>query len=388
MNKTLYLIKLGEIALKGQNRGLFEKSLKDNIKYKLRPYSNRLLRQKGRLFLEVDGEAPLATIHHALATTFGIVGFARAIKCNKEIDAITRSAIELTSQEHFLEGTATFKVESRRSDKSFPLDSYGLSAHLGGAILKAQEGLKVSVREPDRTLYVEIRDQAYLYYSPKGGLGGLPVGSAGRGMLLLSGGIDSPVSGYLMAKRGLKLEAVYYHTYPYTSDEARGKVVSLAESLSPYLNSLVLHIIPFTPIQLHIAATSPVREHTLLMRACMMRIANLLATERSCQAIITGESLSQVASQTVESLAFTNSLSTLPVFRPLIGLDKGVIIDMAKEIGTYETSILPFDDCCTLFSPKHPVVRPNLETLRESYAKMAIEGLYSEALEKREELHL
>ncbi len=388
MEKTLYLIRLGEIALKGQNRGLFEKRLKDNIKSKLRPFKNRLLRQKGRLFLEVEGDAPAERVHHALATTFGIVGFARAIRCHKTIEAITEAAIELSGEKHFLEGSATFKVESRRSDKSFPLDSYGISSHLGAAILKAQESLKVSVREPDQILYVEIRDQAYLYYSPKGGLGGLPVGSGGRGMLLLSGGIDSPVSGYMMAKRGLKLEAVYYHTYPYTSDEAKQKVVTLAETLAPYLNSVTLHIIPFTPIQLQIAETGPVREHTLLMRACMMKIANLLAVERHCQAIVTGESLSQVASQTVESLAFTNSMSALPVFRPLIGLDKEVIVDMAKEIGTYETSILPFDDCCTLFSPKHPVVRPELEVLQNSYARMEIEGLYAEAIEKREVLYL
>ncbi|MFA5467828.1 MAG: tRNA uracil 4-sulfurtransferase ThiI [Sphaerochaetaceae bacterium] len=388
MDTTLYLIKLGEIALKGQNRAFFEKKLKENIKEKLRPYNNRLLRQKGRLFLEVEQATPSSIVHHALTTTAGIVGYARSIKCHKALDSIIEAAISLTGEQHFLEGTETFKVETRRADKSFPLDSYTISSALGTAILNSHPQLKVSVRNPHKTLYVEIRDQAYLYYSPQGGLSGLPVGTAGRGMLMLSGGIDSPVSGYLMAKRGLKLESIYYHSYPYTSDEAKEKVIRLGEILSPYLNSLVLHIVPFTPIQLHIAANGPVREHTLLMRACMMKIANLLATKRDCQAIVTGESLSQVASQTVESLAFTNSMSNLPVFRPLIGLDKAFIIELAKEIGTYETSILPFDDCCTLFSPKHPVVRPDLATLQKSYAKMEIEGLYAEAVEKCETLHL
>ena len=236
----------------------------------------------------MDGDAPAEQIHHALATTFGIVGFARAIRCPKTIEAITEAAVELSGEKHFLEGSATFKVESRRADKSFPLDSYAISSQLGAAILKARESLKVSVREPDQTLYVEIRIKPTSTTLLRGL--GLPVGSAGRGMLLLSGGIDSPVSGYMMAKRGLKLEAVYYHTYPYTSDEAKQKVVTLAETLAPYFNSVTLHIIPFTPIQLQIAATGPVREHTLLMRACMMKIANLLAVERYCQAIVTGES--------------------------------------------------------------------------------------------------
>lgn len=388
MDKSLYLVRLGEIALKGQNQSFFERKLKDNIKQKLRPYHNRLLRQRGRFFIEIDAEAPESVIHHALSTTFGIVGFSKALRCAKNMEAISRAAAELTSQPAFLKETNTFKVETVRSDKGFPLESYDISAQLGHEILTAQKHLQVNVRQPDKILYVEIRDHAYLFCSPEVGLGGLPVGTAGRGMLMLSGGIDSPVAAYYMAKRGLKLEAVYYHAYPYTSDEAKEKVLSLARILSPYNNRITVHVVPFTDIQLHIKATSQTKEHTLLMRACMMRIANMLAKKRDCLAIVTGESLSQVASQTLESLAFTNSMSELPVFRPLIGMDKQEIVATSIKIGTYETSILPYDDCCTLFSPKHPLVRPDTAILQSNYAKMGVEGLLEQALLQTEVFEL
>ncbi len=388
MDKTLYLVKLGEIALKGQNRAFFERKLKENIKQKLRPFQNRLLRQRGRFFIEIDAEAPEELVHNALSTTFGIVGFSKAVRCAKNMEAVSKAAAQITSQPAFLDNTKTFKVETVRSDKSFPLESYDISSQLGHEILLAQSHLTVDVHEPDKILYVEIRDHAYLFCSPESGLGGLPVGTAGRGMLMLSGGIDSPVAAYHMAKRGLKLEAVYYHAYPYTSDEAKEKVLSLARILSPYTNRLTVHVVPFTDVQLHIKATSQEKENTLLMRACMMRIANMVAKKRDCLAIVTGEALSQVASQTLESLAFTNSMSDLPVFRPLIGMDKHEIVTTSIQIGTYETSILPYDDCCTLFSPKHPLVRPNTAILQANYAKMEIEGLLEQALSQAEVFEL
>ncbi|MEA5033074.1 MAG: tRNA uracil 4-sulfurtransferase ThiI [Sphaerochaeta sp.] len=384
MEMTLYLVRLGEISLKGQNRDFFERKLKDNIKYKLRPYRSRFTKQKGRLFIEVDAEAPEELVRQAISTSFGVVGFSKALKCAKNMEAVSEAAATLTSRPSFLDGVQTFKVETVRADKKFPMQSYDISGQLGYEILTANPQLKVNVRQPDRILHVEIRDHAYLYASPEPGPGGLPVGTAGRGMLMLSGGIDSPVAAYRMAKRGLRQEAVYFHAYPYTSDEAKEKVISLAKILSPYCSGITLHVVPFTDVQLHIKTHSHEEENTLLMRACMMRIANVLAKKRNCLAIVTGESLSQVASQTLESLAFTNSMSDLPVFRPLVGMDKGEIVVTSRMIGTYETSILPYEDCCTIFSPKHPLVRPEKEKLTEVYDSMGIEALLDQALEDAE----
>lgn len=384
MEMTFYLVRLGEISLKGQNRDFFERKLKDNIKYKMRPYRSRFTKQKGRLFIEVDAEAPEEMVRQAISTSFGVVGFSKALKCAKNMEAISKAAATLTSRPSFLDGVQTFKVETVRADKKFPLQSYDISGQLGYEILTANPQLKVNVRQPDRILHVEIRDHAYLYASPEPGPGGLPVGTAGRGMLMLSGGIDSPVAAYRMAKRGLRQEAVYFHAYPYTSDEAKEKVISLAKILSPFCSGITLHVVPFTDVQLHIKTHSHEEENTLLMRACMMRIANALAKKRNCLAIVTGESLSQVASQTLESLAFTNSMSELPVFRPLIGMDKGEIVVTSRMIGTYETSILPYEDCCTIFSPKHPLVRPEKEKLTEVYDSMGIEALLDQAVEAAE----
>lgn len=388
MDTTLYLVRLGEISLKGMNRSFFEKKLKDNIKYKLRPYKNFFKKQKGRLFIEVENTAPEEQVRSALATSFGVVGFSRALTCKKEMSEIIKAALELAGRTSFLDGSRTFKVETVRADKSFPLTSYDISGELGHQILLAQPQLSVDVHHPDKTVYVEIRDKAYLYASPEPGPGGLPVGTAGRGMLMLSGGIDSPVAAYRMAKRGLRQEAVYFHAYPYTSDEAKEKVIQLARILSPYCSGITLHVVPFTDVQLHIKTHSREEENTLLMRACMMRIANKIAQKRDCLAIVTGESLSQVASQTLESLAFTNSMSQLPVFRPLVGMDKNEIVDTSRKIGTYETSILPYDDCCTIFSPKHPLVRPKLEALQASYHAMEIELLMDQAIADAEVIPL
>ncbi|MHC1693292.1 MAG: tRNA uracil 4-sulfurtransferase ThiI [Sphaerochaetaceae bacterium] len=384
MERKLYLVKLGEISLKGLNREFFERKLKDNIKYKLRPYHSHCDRQKGRLFFEIDGEAPDDLIHAALSTSFGVTGFSRALKCEKNMEAIFQAARILIGQTSFTEGKTGFKVETVRADKSFPVRSYDVSAELGGLVLDTFPSMHVDVKTPQSVLYVEIRDAVYLYTSPSNGLGGLPVGTSGRGLLMLSGGIDSPVAGYRMAKRGLRQEAVYFHAYPYTSDEAKQKVIALSRILTSYCSGITLHVVPFTDVQLKIKVTSRSEENTLLMRACMVKIANKIALNRNCQCIVTGESLAQVASQTLESLIFTDSMSEMTVFRPLIGMDKGEIIDTARKIGTYETSILPFEDCCTIFSPKHPLVRPDKQHITEAYQKMDIEALLDEAVAKTE----
>jgi thiamine biosynthesis protein ThiI len=388
VDTKLYLIKQGEIALKGQNRNLFEKQLKDNIKSKLRPYHNVFSRQKGRMFIEIDQSAPLSHIKHALSTTFGIVGYSQALRCSKNMDDITQVALTLSHQSEFIDGISTFKVETVRADKGFPLTSYEISAHLGAAILQEHPQLKVNVRTPDRILYVEVRDKVYLYSSQTKGLGGLPVSSAGKAMLMLSGGIDSPVASYMMAKRGLKQEAIYFHAYPYTSDEAKEKVLSLAKILSPYLQGLTVHVVPFTECQLYMKAHAPEEQQTLIMRAAMVQLSEKLAMQRGCKALITGEALSQVASQTIESLNFTNSMASLTVLRPLVGMDKVEIIDIARQIGTYETSILPYEDCCTIFSPKHPLVKPDVEFMRESYFSLNLEALIDKALQEVETVFL
>jgi len=384
---TLYLVRLGEISLKKMNRDMFEAKLKHNIKYKLRPFQSRITKQKGRMFVQVDEKAPDELVNHALATTFGIVGFAKALSCPKQFEEIVKIATTIVD-EPFFNSASTFKVETVRADKTFPMKSYDISAELGHLVLGRHQNMTVDVHNPQRILYVEIRDKAYLYTSDHSGPGGLPVGTAGRGMLMLSGGIDSPVAGYRMAKRGLRLEAVYFHAYPYTSDLAKEKVIALGKILSPFCSQLHLHVVPFTDVQLHIKSHAHEEETTLLMRACMVRITTELAAQRGCKCIVTGEALSQVASQTLQSIAFTDSMTELPVFRPLIGMDKEEIVQTARAIGTFDTSILPYEDCCTIFSPKHPLVKPNLESIRNSYELMDIELLLKEALENTELIRL
>jgi thiamine biosynthesis protein ThiI len=387
--RVLYLIRLGEIYLKGTNRGYFEKQLRRNISRKIRHLAPRYRVQKGRFFLEADEPERTGEIERALATTMGIVGFSRAIMCEKRYETISSKTIDLV-RDHVGKEPVTFKIEARRADKGFEMDSYGIARALGKDLLDAVDTLTVDVRNPRITVFVEIRDRCYVYLSSTHarGPGGLPVGAAGRGLLMLSGGIDSPVAGYLMAGRGMRLEAVYFHTYPYTSDDALEKVKTLARTLSPYLNGLKLHVINFTPAQLHINSHAQPKAYTLLMRRAMVAISDMIAGHRHIQALITGESLSQVASQTIESLSFTQGAATMPVLRPLIGLDKEHIISIARKIGTYDTSILPYEDCCTIFSADHPIVRPDKETMMSLYESMGIEELLQEACDSRETISL
>ena len=381
-NSTLYLVRLGEISLKGLNRDYFEKRLKQNIKNKLKPYRTQVSKQKGRLYFEIHNDCPEEITRQAFKTTFGVVGFSKCVSCEKDIEAIKEVAATLIKGEPFASGTGSFKSISTRADKQFPLTSYQIDCELGGVVLDAYPSMHVDVKNPDKIIHCEIRDKAYLYTSPEEGPGGLPVTTAGKGMLLLSGGIDSPVAAYKMSQRGLKMECIYFHAYPYTSELALDKVKKLASLIAPYMQGTRLHVVPFTEPQLWIREHSPEDEHTLMFRACMMKVANKISVKQEGNCIVTGEALSQVASQTLESMSFTDSMSDQLVLRPLVGMDKQEIMNLAKKIETYETSILPYEDCCVIFSPRHPLVRPNKETVTQHYLDMGIEDLLEDAINK------
>lgn len=385
MMNNLYLIKIGEISLKKGNRAQFEKQLRFNIKKKLNSPS-KITIQRGRFFLETD-ENNIQNIQYALSTTPGLVGFSRAVKVKKDIESIKKAALDFATELTKEFPTGTFKIETRRADKGFKYSSYEISSLVGEYLLDSIHSLKVDVHNPDWTINIEVRDLAYVYGAQEKGAGGLPVGSAGKGMLLLSGGIDSPVAGYLMAKRGLRMDAVYFHAYPYTSDDALEKVKSLAEKIAPFLSGLSLFVVPFTEFQLLLKQKAREEEITLLMRAGMVKIAELISKNRGNICLVTGESLSQVASQTVQSIRYTGSETDLPIFRPLIGMDKEDIIKIAKSIDTFETSILPFEDCCTIFSPKHPLVNPDISKLKNSFTMLEGKELLKEASEKAERIY-
>lgn len=385
---NLYLIRLGEISLKGMNRNFFEKKLKNNIKLKIHPHRSLLTREKGRFYLYVDKQCPEETVIRTLQTTFGVVGFSKAIVCTKDWNEIVNSAKTLIENEPFSDGRGTFKVECRRGDKSFFMNSYQIESELGGVVLDRYPEMKVKVRNPEKELRVEVREKVYLYTSPVPGPGGLPVGTAGKGLLLLSGGIDSPVAFWRMAKRGLKQDCLYFHAYPYTSDMALQKVKDLARIVAPYNQGTNLIVVNFTETELWIKDHSKEEEHTLMMRACMMKVANKIARARDCKVLVTGEALGQVASQTLESMCFTNSMSEIPVLRPLVAMDKEEIIATARQIGTFETSILPYDDCCVIFSPKHPLVRPELEQEKKSFTEMNIDELLDKCVSEAEEFEI
>ncbi|MDY4067169.1 tRNA uracil 4-sulfurtransferase ThiI [Bullifex sp.] len=377
--KKLYLIKLGEISLKGQNRALFENRLRHNIKDKLRPYHSNVVKQKGRIFFYIDPECPDEVIDKALSTTFGIIAYAEAVVCEKNMDLIREKA-EYLIKKAGLTGKESFKVQSRREDKGFELSSYQISCDLADLIHNIYPDMRVDLTNPDFVLNVEIRSEAYLYTSQKKGIGGLPSGTAGKGILLLSGGIDSPVAGFEMAKRGVNLDCLYFHAYPYTSDEALEKVKTLAKLISPYLGGTRLFVVPFTQQQLYIRDNAYEDETTLMFRACMMQVAERLCNERGYNAIITGEALSQVASQTLPAMAFTDSMTDYLVLRPLVGMDKEEIISISKKIGTYETSILPFEDCCVIFSPKHPVTNPDKKLMTKHFEKLDMGQMLDKAV--------
>jgi len=380
--RTFFLIKPGEIELKRGNKREFTQRLKDQIHRRLRGLHFELEEYPGRFFVSVDeqdSETALFILQHCP----GINGVARAIKTEKQVDSIVHAAIECAAAE-VAAGAHSFKVETRRSDKSFPLDSYGMAAVAGDAVLKHFPSLRVDVHTPDFVLMVEIRERAYVYSATAPGPRGLPVGCQGKGLLLLSGGIDSPVAGYMMAKRGLALEGVYFHTYPYTSAEAQQKVERLAARIAVWSGGVYLWIVPFTEVQMAIARGPREEANTLMLRMAMMQAAELIGQIINAQAIVTGESLGQVASQTAENMRLSQSRTSLPVFRPLIGIDKEETIAIARRIGTYEISILPYEDCCVLFSPKHPILKPKYEELLQYYTSLDLDNLISKAVEHAE----
>jgi thiamine biosynthesis protein ThiI len=388
---TTYLLKPGELTLKGGNREGFERTLRRNLLALLRGSGASVETANGRFFVHVPEEA-LSRTEDALAHLLGIAGWAKSRVCGKTQAEVLEACVA-EGRALFEAGVRTFKIEARRTDKSFPLDSYGIRREAGAAVLAAVSGLTVDVHRPQRIIEVEIREKAYIYSvsrsSPEQqesgrGRRGLPVGTAGRGLLLLSGGIDSPAAGYLMASRGMKIDAVYFHAYPYTSGEARQKVISLAGIVGRYALGIRLYVINFTPVQMRIKERAPPEWTTVLLRMAMMDCAEKLARSRRGQCLISGESLSQVASQTIENIGCTESRISLPVLRPLIGLDKEEIVKIAVSIGTYETSILPYQDCCVLFSPPHPVLRGSVEEANRLYEKLELEEPIRRALEEAE----
>ncbi|MDR1239578.1 MAG: tRNA 4-thiouridine(8) synthase ThiI [Treponema sp.] len=373
-----YLLKPGELTLKGGNRESFEGILRRNLMRLLAPAGARLEMTAGRFFVQCPAENG-ALVEETLGRFIGIAGWAKTRVCEKTPAAVLAAIAE--EGKKFLEaGIRRFKIEARRTDKSFPLDSYGIRCAGGNAALEAAPGLVVDVKNPQGIISVEIREKAYIYGDSRRGLQGLPVGTAGRGLLLLSGGIDSPVAGFMTASRGMGIDAVYFHAWPYTSAEARQKVVRLAEIIGRYTLGVRLYVVIFTKVQQRIRERAPLPWATVLLRMAMMEAAEKIALRIRAKCLITGESLSQVASQTIENISCTQSRIKLPVLRPLIGMDKESIIRKSEAIGAYETSILPYEDCCVLFSPPHPVLRGNPDEAARLYDALDLETLMTEAL--------
>ena len=381
---TEFLVKYGEISLKGANRMAFEKRLMRNIARRLPRGTARVRRTWGRVFLAVE-DSLADDAAGILAASFGVVSYARVARFEKSEASFPRAA-DFAARELAAGGERrSFKIEASREDKQFSLNSYDIACLLGDLLRARLPGFKVDVRRPDATVRVEVRDHVYVYAGQDRGPGGLPVGCSGRGLLLLSGGIDSPVAGYLMGGRGLAVDAVYFHAYPFTSAEAEQKVRRLAAVLRRFLPGLTLHVVPFTDVQVRIKEAARAAEITLLARCAMMSIASSLAARHGHECLITGESLGQVASQTVPSLHLTGSYATLPVLRPLIGHAKESIIEIAQRIGTFGISILPYPDCCTLFAPRHPVINPVVAELRHSFERLDLGCLLERSVAGTEE---
>lgn len=387
-----FLIKYAEIGVKGKNRYIFEDRLCEQIRYALKRCEGEfeVTKTKGRIFVNALTEFDFDETVENLKTVFGIWGICPMIKLTDEgFDKLAEEVVSYIDRA-YQDKNFTFKVETRRARKNYPKESMEVNSDIGAALLQAFPEMKVDVHKPDVMLHIEIREMIYVYSVVIPGPGGLPIGTNGKGTLLLSGGIDSPVAGYMISKRGVKLDAVYFHAPPYTSDRAKQKVVDLARLVSRYSGPIDLHVINFTDIQLYIYEKCPHDELTIIMRRYMMRIAQHIAQETGSLGLITGESIGQVASQTMQSLMATNDVCTMPVYRPLIGFDKEDIVDVSKKIDTFETSILPFEDCCTIFVAKHPVTKPNLKVIRihEQNLEENIDELVQKALDSDEVIHV
>ncbi|MCI8525871.1 MAG: tRNA 4-thiouridine(8) synthase ThiI [Oscillospiraceae bacterium] len=383
----MFLLKLGEIVLKGLNRHAFENKLKSNIARRMRPYGSFDVHiAQSTVYVEPNGpESDVDGAWEACHTIFGLASICRCRPCEKTADAIFAAVQDYLGDD--LNAAESFKVESKRADKRFPMTSIQLSQEIGGRIHEAFPHLTVDVHHPAYTVYVEVREQAAYVHGPaEPGAGGLPTGMGGRAACLLSGGIDSPVAGYMIAKRGVELECVHFFSYPYTSELARDKVLELARLMTRYCGRMTVDIVGFTEIQEAIRDHCPEAYFTIIMRRFMMRIASRVAKDHGCQCLITGENLGQVASQTMEAMAVTGAAAELPVFHPLIGMDKEEIVSIARRIGTLETSILPYEDCCTVFTPKHPKTRPVLSEAEAAEAALDVEGLIARAIENTEKV--
>ena len=375
--RRVLLVRYGEVFLKGANRPHFLKILTDNVKRAVRPLGGHVWMSDSRIYVS-DCEDMDECIQR-VKKVFGLYSVSPAIECEKDLDEISQQCIEMMKP-----CKGSFKVYGKRSDKKFPMNSLELGAEIGGRILDANPDLHVDIHNPEHKLHVEIRDKCYICREEIMAVGGLPMGSGGRAALLLSGGIDSPVAGYMLMKRGVRCCAIHFQSPPYTGELARDKVMQLAKLLSDYHGSMRVYLVPFTKCQLEIHEKCPEGLGTLITRRFMMRIAEEIAKQFEARALITGESLGQVASQTMEAIACTDAVVEMPVFRPLIGMDKTEIMSIARHIGTYETSILPYEDCCTVFTPRHPITRPKLNTMPKAESKLDVEALVREAVENTE----
>lgn len=388
MNDIL-LLKLGEIVLKGLNRRSFEQKLVGNVRRRLIGLGHfQVSCMQSTIYVEpLDESADMDAAFAAMQDVFGIVKISRAAACEKDKDAIVQLAVSYLRED--MMRAKSFKVESKRSDKRFPMTSIQLSQYVGGELAEAYPNCEVNVHDPELVVHIEVRDMAaYVHAAPIDGAGGMPVGSNGVAVTLLSGGIDSPVSSYMIAKRGVRLIPVHYFSFPYTSQQAKEKVIELGNLLTAYCGSMTLEIVPFTHIQEEIRDKCPEEYFTLIMRRFMMRIAEKIAVYNGAKAIVTGENLGQVASQTMEAMATTQAVLTLPVLQPLVGMDKEEIVRAARKIGTFDTSILPYEDCCTVFTPRHPKTHPKLSEVEAVEAVLDVKALVEEALDGREQVKL
>ena len=385
--KEIFLLKLGEIVLKGANKRQFEDKLRQNVRRRMRPFGNfDVYLMQSTIYVEpMDEEADVEGAWDACSTIFGVVSLCRCRACEKDLDCIFHTVEEYLGDD--LECAESFKVESKRSDKRFPLTSIGISQAIGGRLAEAHPTCRVDVHNPAYTVYVEVRDLAAYVHGPAvPGAGGLPTGVGGRAMCLLSGGIDSPVAAYMMAKRGVEIECVHFFSYPYTSELAKNKVLELARLVTRYCGRMTVNVVSFTQIQEAIRDNCPEEFFTLIMRRFMMEISQRIGQEHGCEALITGENLGQVASQTMQAMAVTGAVVDVPIFMPLVGMDKEEIVTIARKIGTMQTAILPYEDCCTVFTPKHPKTKPNLKQLLHAEKNLDREALILQAIENTEKI--
>ena len=386
--QNIFIVRCGEVALKGMNKPYFERMLVERIGKRLKAAGLSgidVRRHEGLIFARAPKELDKDAIVKEISKVFGVASISPAVECESDMDKIGEKAVEYMMELIEKKGVKTFKVEAKRADKTFPVKSPDIARRIGASVLKGCKVLKVDVHNPDVYLFVDVRrEETFIYQQKIAGFGGLPLGTNGKGLVLLSGGIDSPVAAWLMAKRGMLIEAVHFHSYPYTSPRAQEKVEELAKIVASYCGWFKMHVINILPIQEQIVQNCPEAETTILVRRFMMRIAERIAEKNGCMMLITGENLGQVASQTAESLVVTDASVSMPVMRPLIAMDKVDIMEKAEEIGTFETSIQPYEDCCTVFLPPHPVTKPRLSRIEESESRLDVEGLVSAAVESEE----